>query len=256
MPTITLHDVTIAYHIIGDGVPVVMLHGWGTSSKLVAPIAKKLAPMGYCAHLLDMPGHGDSPQPPQAWSVADYAQLVADYIQHQQLGRVHVFGHSFGGRVSLILGADYPQLVHKMVLVDAAGIRSKTPLIKKMRLMLYKGVRNGLKIIGLHGLSDQLRRWYNQKYASSDFLATSGVMRETFIRIVNEDLSEYAKRVQAPTLLIWGEDDQDTPLWQAKRLEQLIPDAGLVIYPRAGHYSYLEYPDQTAQAMHALFSTS
>ncbi|MCL4252654.1 MAG: alpha/beta hydrolase, partial [Anaerolineae bacterium] len=76
--------------------------------------------------------------------------------------------------------------------------------------------------------------------------------RETFLRVVNQDLSDYAKRIQAPTLLIWGENDQDTPLWQAKQLENLIPDAGLVVYPRAGHYSYLEHPDQTAQAMHAL----
>lgn len=250
---ITLKDVTLAYHILGEGVPVVMLHGWGASSELVMPLAKKLAPLGYATHILDLPGHGDSPEPPSAWSVADYAQLVVAYIQHQQLGRVHLFGHSFGGRVSLILGADYPHLIQKIVLADAAGIRPKTPFIKQVRLNSYKFVRDGLKIIGLRGLSDQLRGWYTKKYASSDFLATSGIMRETFLRVVNQDLSDYAKRIQAPTLLIWGENDQDTPLWQATQLESLIPDAGLVIYPNAGHYSYLEHPDQTAQAMHALF---
>jgi pimeloyl-ACP methyl ester carboxylesterase len=253
MTTITLNGVVVAHHILGQGVPVVMLHGWGASAELVLPLAKKLAPLGYCAHVLDMPGHGNSPEPPIAWSVTDYAQLVVAYIEAQGLGQVHIFGHSFGGRVALVLGADYPQVIRKIVLADAAGIRPKTSLSKKIRLNTYKFIRDGLKTIGLRGLSDQLRAWYNKRYGSADFLATSGVMRETFVQVVNQDLSEYAKKISAPTLLIWGENDQDTPLWQAKKLNQLIPDAGLVVYPHAGHYSYLEYPDQTAQAMHALF---
>jgi len=256
MNHIELNGVKVAYHIIGQGVPVMMLHGWGASAELILPLAKKLAPLGYTAHILDMPGHGASPEPPSAWSVMDYAQLVVAYMQHQAINRAHLFGHSFGGRVSIVLGAEYPQYVNKMVLADAAGIRPKTPLSKQIRLSVYKSIRDGLKTIGFHGLSDQLRGWYNKKYASADFLATSGIMRETFLRVVNQDLSEYAKKIKAPTLLIWGEKDQDTPLWQAKQLENLIPDAGLVVYPNAGHYSYLEYPDQTAQAMHALFQAN
>ncbi|HRF98524.1 MAG TPA: alpha/beta hydrolase [Aggregatilineales bacterium] len=253
MNTITLNGIAVAHHILGDGVPVVMLHGWGASAELVLPLAKKLAPLGYATHVLDMPGHGNTSEPPVAWSVGDYAKLVVAYIHHHKFERVHLFGHSFGGRVSLILGAEYPQLIHKIVLADAAGIRPKTSQSKKIRLTAYKSVRDGLKTIGFRGLSDQLRNWYNKRYGSADFLATSGVMRETFVNVVNEDLSGYAKKIIAPTLLIWGENDQDTPLWQAKELERLIPDAGLVVYPNAGHYSYLEHPDQTAQAMHALF---
>lgn len=249
-----LNGVKVAYHQLGEGVPIIMLHGWGASAELVLPLAKRLIPRGYVAHVLDLPGHGDSPEPPNAWSVMEYTQLVVAYMKHQNIARAHLFGHSFGGRISIVLGATYPQLVDKIVLCDAAGIRPKTPLAKKMRLSAYKSLRDGLKLVGLRGLSDQLRGWYNKKYGSADFLATSGIMRDTFLRVVNEDLSDYAKKISAPTLLIWGEKDQDTPLWQAKTLEKLIPDAGLVVYPNAGHYSYLEFPDQTAQAMHALFS--
>ncbi len=256
MNHIELNGVKVAYHIIGQGAPVVMLHGWGASAELVLPLAKKLAPLGYTAHVLDLPGHGASPEPPIPWSVIDYAQLVIAYMNQQAIPHAHLFGHSFGGRVSIMLGSEYPQYVAKIALADAAGIRPKAPVSKKIRLNTYKFIRDGLKIIGFRGLSDQLRGWYNKKYASADFLATSGIMRETFLRVVNQDLSEYAKKIKAPTLLIWGEKDQDTPLWQAKQLENLIPDAGLVVYPNAGHYSYLEYPDQTAQAMHALFQAN
>lgn len=254
MNHIDLNGVKVAYHQLGEGAPVIMLHGWGASAELVLPLTQKLIPRGYTAHVLDLPGHGNSPEPPSAWSVMDYAQLVVAYMKHQDIARAHLFGHSFGGRISIVLGAEYPQMVDKIVLCDAAGIRPKTPPSKKMRLTAYKTIRDGLKFVGLHGLSDQLRGWYNKQYGSADFLATSGIMRDTFLRVVNQDLSEYAKRITTPTLLIWGENDQDTPLWQAKTLEKLIPDAGLVVYPNAGHYSYLEHPDQTAQAMHALFS--
>jgi len=83
----------------------------------------------------------------------------------------------------------------------------------------------------------------------------TGVMRQTFVNVVNEDLQSYAGRVRVPTLLLWGDADEDTPLWQGQLLEQLIPDAGLVVYPGAGHYSYLERPVQTAKAMHELYKT-
>lgn len=233
-----------------------MLHGWGAEIKLLAPLAERLASLGYRVHMLDLPGFGASDPPPQPWTVHDYAEFVLAYLDHHELERVYLFGHSFGGRLGLILGAQHPDRVIKMALADSAGIRPKTPVWQSARLRLYKGMRDGLRTVGLHGFSDSLNSWYNGRYGSSDFQAVSGVMRQTFINVVKEDLTDYARRVAVPTLLFWGDQDQDTPLWQGELLEKLIPDAGLVVYAGAGHYSYLEHPDQTAKAMHALFSGS
>jgi pimeloyl-ACP methyl ester carboxylesterase len=239
-----------------DAPAVVLLHGWGANADLVWPLAERLIPLGYRAYAPNLPGFGDSDEPPDAWTVYDYAQFTLAYLDGHGLDAVYLFGHSFGGRLGVILGADHAARIRAMTLADAAGLRPPTPAWQSARLKLYKGLRDGLNGVGLGGLSDKLRGWYNQRYGSADFNATSGVMRQTFVQVVNEDLRDHARRVAVPTLLIWGENDEDTPLTMGRDLEALIPDAGLVTYPGAGHYSYLEQPVRTAQAMHALFSNA
>lgn len=253
--TLNLNGLQIAQAIAGDldAPSVLMLHGWGANLGLVWPLAQRLVTLGYRVLVPDMPGFGESDPPPAAWTVEDYARWVLAYADHHGLERFHLFGHSFGGRLGLILGAEQSERIQAMVLADAAGIRPKTPVTVRARLTVYKGLRDGLTRVGLGALSDRLRGWYNRRYGSADFQNTGGVMRETFVKVVNADLREYAARVQCPTLLVWGEEDDDTPLWQGQLLERLIPDVGLVVLPGAGHYSYLEQPAQVAQAMQALF---
>ena len=245
----------ITHATIGEGAPLLMIHGWGVDLSLVWPLAEKLSTLGYRCTLLDMPGFGGSDEPPTPWTVFDYAQFVIRYMDLHGLNQVNYFGHSFGGRLGLILGSEHPERFHAMTLADAAGLRKPAPPSQRIRLNTYKTLRDGLKTIGLRSLSDKLRGWYNQRYGSADFNAVSGVMRQTFVNVVNQDLRDYATKIPLPVLLIWGEADTDTPLWQANQLEALIPDAGLVVYPGAGHYSYLENLPQTAKAMHALFQS-
>lgn len=249
-----LHDLTIAYAEAGQGEPILLLHGWGADSALVWPLAERLVRRGYRCLALDLPGFGESQQPPTAWSVFDYAALVLAYLDAQQLESVFLFGHSFGGRLGLILGADHGARIRKMVLSNAAGLRPQTPFWATLRLRSYKAVRAGLGTIGLKGLSDELRQRYNRRYGSSDFQQVSGVLRETFVKVVNEDLRPYAERVQPSTLLFWGDQDEDTPLWMGRTLEQIMPDAGLVIHEGAGHYAYLDQLEKTAQVMDYFFT--
>jgi pimeloyl-ACP methyl ester carboxylesterase len=249
----TIQGVRIAQAIQGAGVPVVLLHGWGAKIELVWGLAAQLAPLGYCVYALDLPGFGQSAEPPQAWTVYDYARFVIAYLDAQQLAQVHLFGHSFGGRLSLIIGAEYPTRVQKIVLADSAGIRTPPPLLSQLRLRSYQMVRDTMYRVGARSLADNLRARYNRRYGSTDFQQVSGIMRSTFINVVNEDLLAYAARVSAPTLLFWGDQDQDTPLWQGQKLAKTIPDAGLVVYPGAGHYSYLERLAETVSTMHYFF---
>lgn len=250
---IELNGLTIAEASIGNGRPLLMLHGWGANIDLVWPLAERLAPLGYQVYALDLPGFGESDEPPTAWSVFDYTNFVVDYLEHHGLGLVSLFGHSFGGRLSLILGAEHGHRIKKIVLANSAGIFTKAPLGKRLRLNTYKSIRDGLYKVGAKSTADQLRAAYNAKYGSSDLQATSGVMRETFIKVVNQDLQDYAKRVQPSTLLIWGDQDEDTPLSYAQTFEKLIPDAGLVVHEGAGHYSYLERLPETVRIMDYFF---
>jgi pimeloyl-ACP methyl ester carboxylesterase len=242
---LTINGIETAHLTGGSGPSVLLLHGWGAHAGLMWPLASALMQRGYHVLVPDMPGFGESALPPAVWTVYDYANFVCAYLDAQQVEQVHLIGHSFGGRLGLILGAEQATRIHKMVLIDAAGIKPQSNGNSSFRLKTYKAVRDGLANVGLKGLSDGLREWYTDRYGSADY-KNAGPLRETFVKVVNEDLLPYASRVKPSTLLLWGEADADTPLWMAKQLESTIPDAGLHTFPGAGHYSYLErLPDTT-----------
>ena len=225
--------------VIGEGRPVLALHGWGGSIQSFWSVAERLAPLGYQVHVLDLPGFGKSDGPPATWGVADYMNFVLAYLDAAQLDRVAILGHSFGGRIALMLGAEHPERVSKMVLADSAGLRTPLGFKQRLRSLAARAMRMVLDVARLHSLRERLQNFYNRRYASEDYL-TAGPLRDTFLCVIAEDLTPFAQRIQAPTVLIWGEQDKDTPLWQGRRLEQLIPDAGLISFQGAGHFAYLE----------------
>ena len=223
----------------GSGSPVVALHGWGGSLHSFWPVAEALAAEGFAVHLLDLPGFGQSAPPPTPWDVADYVRFVLAYLDASGLPRVALLGHSFGGRIGLMLAAQQPERVSKMVLANSAGLRTPLSLTQQTRIVLARAVRETLDRAHLTSARERLQAFYNRHYASEDY-RNAGPLRETFLRVIAEDLTPYARQVQAPTVLIWGDRDADTPLWQGRKLEQLIPDAGLIVFEGAGHFSYLE----------------
>ncbi|MBK8025592.1 MAG: alpha/beta hydrolase [Chloroflexi bacterium] len=229
--------------------PILLLHGWGVHSELMKAPAKRLAALGYRCIAPDFPGFGSTPAPPTAWTVHDYAQWTLDVCDALEMPRVHLFAHSFGARVAMVMASRSPDRIDKIALTGAAGIPSKKSLSSSLRLSSYKTARSVLKTVGASALADRLSAWYGTRYGSADYQAASGVMRETFLKVVNEDLSTVAAQVRHPTLLFWGALDQETPLWQGKMLEKLIPDAGLIIYEKGDHYAYLRHQVEIARTL-------
>lgn len=250
---IEIQGIQTAQAVIGAGQPILMLHGWGANIKLLYPLAEQLVPLGYRVYMLDLPGFGQSDLPPHAWTVFDYVDFVLAYLEFHQLEHFFLFGHSFGGRLGLILGAKYGNRIIKMTLANSAGIVPRTPLLKNLRLQVYKFVRDSLYRIGAQSLADQLRDQYNARYGSADLKQVSGIMRDTFIKVVNEDLLPYAAQVQPSTILFWGDKDEETPLWYGQLFEKTMPDAGLIIHKGAGHYSYLDNLAETVRIMDFFF---
>jgi pimeloyl-ACP methyl ester carboxylesterase len=229
----------------GDGVPgdvpIVVLHGWGAHIEAVAPILAALE--GACDLIaLDLPGFGESDPPPAAWGVADYAFFVAAFLDELGVSRAHFVGHSHGGRVSIFLAAEQPERVERLLLVDSAGIRPKRTWRYRRAVAVAKLGKVVAAIGGPPG--KRLQERMRARVASRDYLEASEAMRGTFRKVIAEDLTERLPRVKAPTLLVWGELDDDTPLWMGRRMEELIPDAGLVVLDGAGHYSYADAPGQ------------
>jgi pimeloyl-ACP methyl ester carboxylesterase len=231
------------YLLRGSGSPVLVLHGWGASIETVYPIVTGLEPVAsVCA--LDLPGFGQTEPPPQPWGVEDYQAFTAAFMDALAIERPTIVGHSNGGRIAIRMAATEPARTRRLVLVDSAGIRPKRTLRYYRRVGMAKVGKYAARYLGAPG--ERLRARIVGRVASSDY-AAAGEMRPTLVRLVNSDLREWLPRISVPTLLVWGAEDTDTPLADGRLMEQLIPDAGLVVLDGAGHYSYLDQPARFAR---------
>lgn len=237
---IKIGDINVNYFTAGprnSDEAVVMLHGWGASCSLFAAASEPIASKYFVA-APDMPGFGETPEPPSDWQVDDYTDFVIEFIERLGLKRVILLGHSFGGRViiKLVNRKNLPFTVTRLILVDAAGIRPEKTAeqLKKEKIM-----KLGKKLLApMPKLLEKLQTMVG----SADYKAASPLMKKVLVNVVNEDLSHLLPRIKQETLLIWGTLDTATPVTDAEKMEQLIPDAGLARIEGVGHYSFLENP--------------
>jgi pimeloyl-ACP methyl ester carboxylesterase len=222
-----------------NGKHVLLLHGWGGKIESMRMVAERLVPLGYSCYLLDLPGFGRSALPHDVWGVPEYAQLVTKYLDRVGVKPVNLIGHSFGGRISLVLGADYAAYVDKIVLTDSAGVITPPTTGQRVRKIAFSVAYGVLSLPVMNRFKDKFRLWVRTRFGSAD-LRSAGPLEPIFRKVIQQDLVPRAAKIQASTLMIWGDQDQDTPLWQAKVLEQTIPDAGLVVFNGAGHFAYQE----------------
>jgi pimeloyl-ACP methyl ester carboxylesterase len=231
------------YLLCGSGPAVLVLHGWGASIEAVYPIVSGLAPVAtVCA--LDLPGFGESALPPEPWGVEDYQEFVGAFMDALSIECPAIVGHSNGGRIAIRMAATEPGRASRLVLVDSAGIRPKRTLRWYRRVGMAKLGKYAARFLGAPG--ERLRALLVGRSGSADYLA-AGAMRPTLVKLVNADLRPFMPRVEVPALLVWGTEDAETPLSDAREMERLIPDAGLVELEGAGHYSYLDQPARFAR---------
>jgi pimeloyl-ACP methyl ester carboxylesterase len=247
-----IDGIALNVKVQGQGAPVLALHGWGGSIASMQMVLDRLAPHGYQVHALDFPGFGATPPPPQAWGVPEYTQLVVKYMDAAGLSRANLIGHSFGGRVSIVMGADYPDRVRRIVLANAAGVLTPPSAKSQMRQSFGRAMKGAFSLPGLSVFKPRMEAWYRERYGSEDY-KTAGALRETFVKVVNLDLVPYAARIKASTLLVWGDLDDATPLWQGQHLEKTIPDAGLVVFNGTGHFAYQERIADFIRIVHTFF---
>ena len=246
---IDIDGVRARYRRVGSGPDVRGLHGGGARIEAMAPVLDGLS-ASLTLHAVDLPGFGESALPPQPWGVGDYARWTRGLIETLALDRPAIIAHSNGGRIAIRLAATHPELVGKLILVDAAGIRPRRTLRYHRRVATAKFAKHVLRRLGPPGR--RLQQRVAARTASSDY-AQAGAMRPTFVKLVNEDLTPELARIRSSALLIWGAEDDATPVSDGKMMERLIPDAGLVVFEGAGHFSYLDQPQRfNAIAAHFL----
>jgi pimeloyl-ACP methyl ester carboxylesterase len=229
--------------IRGEGEDLLVLHGWGASIEAVYPIVASLGSVAR-VHALDLPGFGESEPPPAPWGVEEYQAFVATYMDAAGIACASIVGHSNGGRIAIRMAATEPARVAKLVLVDAAGIRPKRTFRWYRRVGMAKVGKYAARYLGAPG--ERLRETLVGRAASTDY-AAAGELRPTLVKLVNADLRPYMPDIAASTLLVWGAEDDETPVAMAREMERLIPDAGLVVLEGAGHFSYLDQPARFAR---------
>jgi pimeloyl-ACP methyl ester carboxylesterase len=237
----------VRYRSTGTGPPLLFLHGWGVDSDTLMPLATHFSDQRTCI-LPDFPGFGRSDEPPSAWSVDDYAACIRALLGHLGMAKTDVLAHSFGGRVMLKLlpAPETAGLFGKVLITGGAGMKPRRPLrfyirkytaktLKAPFLILPGGMREG----GLNWLRGT-SLW--RSLGSSDYARLTGVMRETFVKSVSEYLDDCLPGIDHEVLLLWGRNDDATPLYQAERMEKGIRNAALVVIDGAGHYAFLDQP--------------
>jgi len=246
---IDINGVKTHYIEAGTGDPLLILHGWGCDAAVYSQITKQLS-KHYRVILPELPGFGKTAEPLEAhgsWDVSCYAEFVLEFCKALNFEPSVVFAHSLGCRIAIKLLSQGEHSKHskhsnhgsskfepqKVIFTGAAGIKPKQTASQKLKARIFKVKKLFLK--PFPALLEKMR----QKYGSADYRNASPMMRRCLVKIVNEDLTGLLPNIKQEVLLIWGENDDSTPLADGRLMEKLIPDCGLAVIKNAGHYAFL-----------------
>ena len=224
---IKVQGLNVNYIQYGKGKDILLLHGWGQNIEMMKPLGDAFC-FRFRITIIDFPGFGQSDEPKEKWTIDKYSLMLEEFTKQVGIKKPIVMGHSFGGRVAIRFSSR--NSIEKLVLFGSPCIRVQEELPLKVRILKRLKKLPGMNKIG---------EFMKQYIGSRDYKAASPIMRETLVEVVNEDLSKYAREIEEPTLLIWGEQDTEAPVSEAKELESIMMDAALIILPGT-HYAYLE----------------
>ena len=226
-----------------QGSRVLLLHGWGCDISLMKPVADALK-QNHRIMMIDFPGHGESGRPPEPWGVPEYSENLIHLLKETGFLPCAVIAHSFGCRVATWAASEHPDLFTKMIFTGAAGIRPRQTEEAKARTERYKKLRNRAeklkKIPFLRDAAESVEERLRRKYGSADYNRLDEEMRKTFVKVIHLDLTDRYEKIPQSTLLIWGDQDQETPIWMGREIEKRIPDCAMVMLEGGSHFAYLE----------------
>jgi pimeloyl-ACP methyl ester carboxylesterase len=239
---ISVDGLDIFYKTAGEGKPLLILHGWGASSVSWMRVTEDLAGKGFEVIVPDLPGFGKTPDPKEPWTSENYASFLLKFIKTLKLDDFYLLGHSFGGGLALLLAAGHKAGIAKLILCDAAIVREE-------RLDFRQKISQILAKIGGKAASKSFLYPFYAKVAyfisgNYDYYKANALMRETFKKVIDEDLTHLLDKVDQPTLVVWGEEDRATPLEDAFRISEAIKSSELKIVTGAGHNPHRTEPEK------------
>ncbi len=236
-----IDSLNIYFQKVGKGKNLIMLHGWGADVSTFWPIVDLLKEK-YTLWLIDLPGFGRSDLPKKVFTISNYAEVIVEFIQKNHIKKPSLFGHSYGGKISIKLAALYPTLLDKLILEGSSGIKLEKSLFQ-IFISPFAKLAHFLLPDVFHFRSKMRQKLY--KKLESDY-ADAGEMKQIFLNTHAEDLSADLPKIKTETLLIWGERDRAVPLKYGKRIYQLIQNSKLVVLEGTGHFPHIKAPERIA----------
>lgn len=236
---ININGLNINYEVSGEGETVILLHGWLCSLETMKPIAKALENK-FKVYNIDLPGFGKSDMLQEPYNTNMFGDFLNDFVEKLKIDNPILIGHSNGGRTIINYAGRKLGKSKKIVLIDSSGIKPKRKIGYYIKVYTFKLLKKILSIFPDVEMFNNIRERVLGQFGSSDYKNSSEVLRRTMSTIINEDQTEILKNINVPTLLLWGENDEDTPLTDGKLMEEKIKDAALITIKNAGHFSYLD----------------
>lgn len=250
---ITVKDLDTSYKVFGAGKPLLILHGWQSNSERWQKVAELLGNK-FLVIVPDLPGFGKTQQPLTSWSLDNYVEWIREFADKvpELNNNFYLLGHSFGGALAAKFAIKYVQRAEKLFLVSAACVR-KYAFIKKVAYRIAKIVKAFSFIPGYLLFRKAVYKFIIRK---SDYIyQQDGIMKETYLRGITEDLSQKICFVKVPTIVIWGDKDSSTPLHQGELISKKIPHAQMAVISGADHSLHIKAPEALAQKILEHLST-
>jgi pimeloyl-ACP methyl ester carboxylesterase len=234
------------YETEGTGKLVLLLHGWGDSAAGLKGLQHALAKT-YQVIAVDLPGFGNTEAPKGVWGLDEYAAFTGAFLQKIAAAPAYaIAGHSNGGAIAIRGLATGSLQADKLILLASAGVRGTY----KGRVKILRYITKAGKALTMP-LPKSIKKKIQKKVyktVGSDMLVAEH-LQETFKKVVTDDVRANAGQLTQPTLLIYGEKDESTPLWYGETYHELIPVSTLEVLPGAGHFVHLDRPTEVVKAI-------
>lgn len=223
---------------------IILLHGWGANTKRLEPLAQSLRIKKWKVLIPELPGF-DAPEPETEWSLDEYAEFVSHFAKKTfGKNKYYVFGHSFGGGITIKLALKEANSLNGIVLCANRGI-SRGNLIK--RGIFFALAKIGKTLLVVFPVANMWRQLLYKLAREHDYEKASPRMKGVFKKIVAEDLKAAVTKIKVPTLILWGRKDKMTPVQDAYFLKTNLKNSKLFVYENFGHR--LPYEDPSALAV-------
>jgi len=246
--TIEVSGIKTRYRVVGESEQkVLIIHGWAATSYSWRSVSYYLADKGLEAIALDLPGFGETPAPKDVWGTDDYVSFIEEFVKEMNLSKFYLIGHSFGGALALKFTVKNSRLVEKLALAAAVVIRKeRLSLRQKISKFLAK---HGSKIIDKTPVYPFFEKVAYRMAGAYDYYHASPIMKEIFKKVIVEDMSDLAEKLDKPCLIVWGEHDRAVPLEDAFDLNDLIKNSELKIIRKTGHNPHRSHYEELSKAL-------